>query len=113
MAQPGAIDDIMSRLSEIFEDTNGNGLLDSGEALNAAYKYLGAGQIVKTTYPLSIVNESLDDGVDSNLDCIHSNTRIRAVGAQPRARARALWANEMVRRIVDLSERGQFRGRER
>ena len=79
------VDNIMSRLSEIFEDTNGNGLLDSGEAVNAAYKYLGAGQIVKTTYPLSSQHMSLDYGADSNLDCIHSNTRIRAVGAQPRA----------------------------
>jgi len=41
------VDSIMSRLTLIFEDDNGNGILDSGETVESAYKYLGLGQIVE------------------------------------------------------------------
>jgi hypothetical protein len=44
------VDDIMSRLSSIFDDANGNGVLDTtptAEAIYSSYKYLGLGRIVE------------------------------------------------------------------
>jgi len=46
----GATDDIMSRLSSIFDDADSDGDLDTGEDVYAAYKYLGAGKIVTEDY---------------------------------------------------------------
>jgi len=40
----------MSRLSSIFDDADSDGILDSGETIDASYKYLGAGQIVEEDY---------------------------------------------------------------
>ncbi len=45
----GAIDDIMSRLSAIYDDANDDGDIDPGEVY-AAYQYLGAGRIVTEDY---------------------------------------------------------------
>ena len=41
------VDAVMSRLSSIFDDSDADGVLDSGETVDAAYKYLGLGQIVE------------------------------------------------------------------
>ncbi len=41
------VDAVMSRLSSIFDDFDADGVLDSGETVDAAYKYLGLGQIVE------------------------------------------------------------------
>ena len=46
----GAIDDIMSRLSSIFDDADDDGTIDTGEDVYAAYDYLGAGRIVTEDY---------------------------------------------------------------
>ncbi len=61
----GAVDAIMSRLSSIFDDANSNGTLDTGETVDAAYKYLGAGQIVEEDYQQASVKLSY---LDSNGD---------------------------------------------
>ncbi len=41
------VDAVMSRLSSIFDDSDADGVLDSGETVDAAFKYLGLGQIVE------------------------------------------------------------------
>jgi YD repeat-containing protein len=43
-------DDIMSRLSSVYDDANDNEELDSGEDVYASYKYLGRGTIVEEDY---------------------------------------------------------------
>jgi RHS repeat-associated protein len=45
------VDNIMSRLSDIFDDTDGDGVFDTPtETAVSSYKYLGAGQIVVEDY---------------------------------------------------------------
>ncbi|HYW78279.1 MAG TPA: hypothetical protein VE890_01840, partial [Thermoguttaceae bacterium] len=46
----GAIDDIMSRLSSIYDDADDDGAIDAGEDVYAAYDYLGANRIVTEDY---------------------------------------------------------------
>jgi len=46
----GAVDDIMSRLSSIFDDADDDGTIDAGEDVYAAYDYLGANRIVTEDY---------------------------------------------------------------
>jgi hypothetical protein len=46
----GAVDEIMSRLSAIFDDVNNDGDINTGEDVYAAYKYLGRGTIVEEDY---------------------------------------------------------------
>lgn len=45
-----AVDDIMSRLSSIFDDADDDGVLDGGEDVYASYRYLGANRIVTEDY---------------------------------------------------------------
>ena len=56
------VDNIMSRLSSIFDDADADGVLDAGEPVNAAYKYLGAGKIVEEDYADIDVKLSYLDG---------------------------------------------------
>ena len=58
----GAIDDIMSRYSAIFDDANADGDIDAGEDVYASYKYLGAGKIVEEDYVEAGVKLSYLDG---------------------------------------------------
>jgi YD repeat-containing protein len=46
----GATDDIMSRLTSIYDDANANNAIDTGEDVYASYKYLGRGTIVEENY---------------------------------------------------------------
>ena len=46
----GAIDDVMSRISAIYDDANDDGDIDAGEDVYVGYKYLGAGRIVTEDY---------------------------------------------------------------
>jgi len=44
------VDEIMSRVSSIFDDADSDGVLDGGEDVYASYKYLGSGTIVEEDY---------------------------------------------------------------
>ena len=59
------VDNIMSRLTSLFEDTNRNGILDISETVESSYKYLGASQIVKETDAGATL--SYLDSADSNV----------------------------------------------
>jgi RHS repeat-associated protein len=57
------VDNLMSRLSSIFDDADGNGVPNNGETVYSSYKYLGAGTIVEEDYPEVQVKQTY---LDSN-----------------------------------------------
>ena len=61
----GAIDNVMSRLSAIFDDANDDGDIDTGEDVYASYKYLGAGRIVEENYEQADVKLTYLDSSDN------------------------------------------------
>jgi len=61
----GAIDNVMSRLSAIFDDANDDGDIDTGEDVYASYKYLGAGSVVEENYEQADVKLSYLDASDN------------------------------------------------
>ncbi len=104
----------MSRLTSIFEDDNSNGVLDSGEAVDSAYKYLGLGQIVeedaaaaKLTYLDSsgnisgldrfgrVIDQVWTDAGDDEIDWYHY-TYDRAGNRTERDNALVSWSSEII-----------------
>jgi RHS repeat-associated protein len=63
----GAIDDIMSRLSSIYDDANDDGDIDAGEDVYAGYKYLGGGTIVEEDYAESQTKLSYLNAAGTNI----------------------------------------------
>ena len=45
-----AVDEVMSRLSAIYDDADDDGVVDATEDVYASYKYLGANRIVTEDY---------------------------------------------------------------
>jgi hypothetical protein len=65
--EPEGIDQIMSRLSSIFDDTDADGAFDASETVDSAYSYLGANTIVKEDYEQADVKLDYDSSVNNSL----------------------------------------------